>query len=491
MIQYFLPEITILAGILVVLILEIVLGRKGFLATLVSLLFLLVAGFFALRDLSLISPDYYKGLGAFINEHQSLIYIIKSLRLGVVERFMDAIMIVGTIYFVLLSYDYFRSRASGDYQFLTLSALLGGMLLIKSNNWPTLLLSLEILSFSLYALVAFRKDLFSYEAAGKYFFLGALSTAFLTMGIAFLYLAYGTIDFGTTFQRIYTLAQAGFPREVIVLSSIALAFIIVGFGFKLSAVPFHFWTPDVFEGAPTPTAGFVSTVSKTAAIGLVFAIFQGLLVNYPALWKGLILWLSVITMLVGNIAALRENSVKKLLAFSTIANAGYVLAVVYAGGLEAVKAAIVFMLVYTITTFGAFAVLQITSEGNTHIENLRGLFQRKPDLAFALAALMVSLAGIPPFAGFFAKFFLAFSMVQMNHPLLAIWLFFNGAISAYYYLRVVYYAFQKDDSEKELPSSRIPYAVAVVSAVLVLLMGLFPDAYTSFVDKVFGAFFGL
>ena len=489
MIQYFLPEITILIGILTLLLIEIIFGRKGFLATIISTLFLLVAGFFTLRELALISPDYYRSLGEIINANHNLLYIIKSIRLGVVERFLDFIMILGTLFFVILSFDYFRNRASGDFQFLILSALFGGMILIKSNNWITLLLSLEILSFSLYALVAYRKDLFSYEAAGKYFFLGALSTAFLTMGIAFAYLSFGTLDFGVTFQRIHQMVQSGFPKEVILLSSIALAFLIMGFGFKLSAVPFHFWTPDVFEGAPTPVAGFVATVSKTAAIGLVFAIFQGLLHQFPQLWSSLILWLSVITMITGNIAALREKSVKKLLAFSTIANAGYVLAVVYAGGIESVKAAIVFMLVYTITTFGAFAVLQITSEEDTHIERLKGLFQRKPDLAIALAVIMISLAGIPPFAGFFAKFLLAFSAVLMDHPVLAIWLFLNGAISAYYYLRVVYYAFQKEEEAAEFPSRNIPYAVAVVSAILILLMGLFPDVYMSFVDKVFMNFF--
>ncbi|MEO0202186.1 MAG: NADH-quinone oxidoreductase subunit N [candidate division WOR-3 bacterium] len=488
-VYYFLPEIAITSTLLLLLIFEILFPRKSLLALFISLLGISVAGFFSIDHLLNMNRQFFEVLSNLAQERDYIRYILESIRFGPIERIFDLIFIIGTAIFVMLSYSYYRNKASGDYYFLIFSALLGSMLIQKSENWATFILSLEILSFSLYALVGFRRDLFSYEAATKYFFIGAFSTSFLILGLGFLYLTSYSLSFESLFQYFAFKSLFGLIEKKEFLAILGIGFIIVGFGFKISAVPFHFWTPDVFEGSPSPTAGYIATVSKVAVFAIMLKVLQGVLSSYPKLWGDLILWISAFTMIVGNLAALRERSIKKILAFSTIANAGYALTAIYAGGIEGFKSIIVFLFLYTIMTFGAFSVIQMVSENNTNIENLRGLYKRSPFLAVSLAIFMLSLAGVPPLAGFFAKFYVAYSVLITNNIVLAIWLFFNGIISYYYYLRVVYYAFS-DGQKEDIELNSLPLFISSVCAILVIFFGIYPTSVLSFIESIFNKFIG-
>ncbi|MEO0145159.1 MAG: NADH-quinone oxidoreductase subunit N [candidate division WOR-3 bacterium] len=488
-IYYFSPELAVIITLLLLLIVEILFPKKSLIALLISLIGIFIASFFTFEQLLNMNREFFTGLSNLAQNQDYVRYILTSIRFGPIERIFDFIFLIGTLLFVLLSYSYYKNRAGGDYYFLIFCALLGSMLIQKSENWATFILSLEILSFSLYALVGFRRDLFSYEAATKYFFIGAFSTSFLIFGIGFLYLVSYSLSFESLFQYFAFKSLFGLLKEKEFLAILGIGFIIVGLGFKISAVPFHFWTPDVFEGSPSPTAGYIATVSKVALFALILKLFQGVLSAYPKLWEDLILWISVFTMIVGNLTALRERSIKKLLAFSTIANAGYALTAIYSGGLEGFKSIILFLFIYTIMTFGAFAIVQMVSENNTDIENLRGLYKKSPFLAISLSIIMLSLAGVPPFAGFFAKFYIAYSILIANNIALAVWLFLNGIISYFYYLRVVYYAFS-DGKKEDIEFKFLPLFIASICVVLVIFFGIYPDSILGFIDNVFNKFIG-
>lgn len=485
---FFLPEITITIALLLLLIIEIIFPKRGIIAFLFSLLSLLVAGYFSFEQVLTIDRKFYEDLVNLYQSQEYIKYILQSISVGPIERLFDVIFILGTLLFVFLSYGYFKNKAGGDYYFLIFSALLGSLLIQKSENWATFILSLEILSFSLYALVGYRRDYFSYEFATKYFFIGAFSSSFMIVGIGFLYLITGTMAFEGIFQyfSIKSLFQLFQAKEFIAL--LGLLFLLVGFGFKLSAVPFYFWTPDVFEGSPSPVASYIATISKAAVFAILLKLLQGVFSSYPKLWENIILWISVFTMIIGNLAALRENSIKKLLAFSTIANAGYILTAIYSGGLSGFESILFFLFTYTIVTFGAFATVQLTLENNTNIENLRGLYKTSPFLAISLAIFMLSLAGIPPLVGFFAKFYIAYSILNAGDIGLAIWLFINGVISYYYYLRVVYYAFS--DGEAKIVSEPAVLFLIPILAILTIFLGIFPNTLLELISSTFARFMG-
>ncbi|MCS7244940.1 MAG: NADH-quinone oxidoreductase subunit N [candidate division WOR-3 bacterium] len=486
---FFSPEITITIALLLLLIIEVIFPKRGSIAFLFSILALLIAGYFSFNQLLTIDRKFYEDIANLYQTQEYVKYILQSVSVGPIERMFDIIFILGTLLFVFLSYGYFKNKASGDYYFLVFCALLGSLIIQKSENWATFILSLEILSFSLYALVGYRRDYFSYESATKYFFIGAFSSSFLIIGIGFFYLITGTMSFEGIFQyfSIKSLFQLFQSKDFIAL--LGLLFLFVGFGFKISAVPFYFWTPDVFEGSPSPVAGYIATISKAAIFAILLKLLQGMLSSYPKLWESIILWISVFTMIIGNLAALRENSIKKILAFSTVANAGYILTAIYSGGISGFESILFFLFTYTIVTFGAFAIVQLTLENNTNIENLRGLYKTSPFLAISLAVFMLSLAGIPPLVGFFAKFYIAYSILNAGDIGLAIWLFINGVISYYYYLKVVYYAFS-DGQEVKVISEPVVLFLIPILAILTIFLGIFPNTILELISSIFIRFTG-
>lgn len=383
---------------------------------------------------------------------------------------------------ILLSRD-FLARKNVDrpeYYVLLLISAAGMMIMVSSANLMVIFLGLEIMSLPLYVLAGyFRGNLKSNEAAAKYFFMGAFASAFFLYGIALVFGGTGTTDLHKIFMatgiamqnnHLYLLAGAGL--------------VLIGFAFKIASFPFHMWVPDVYEGAPTPVTAFFAVGPKAAGVAVLLRIFMvgfgGIYQNFaPIFWV-----LAFATMTTGNILALMQDDVKRMLAYSSIAHAGYLLVAVTAGSGEAVSAALYYLLAYGFFNMGAFAILIIMeskSGGSNHIDTFRGLSSRRPWLAVALALFMFSLAGFPPTAGFFGKFYIFSAAVKAGYVWLVVLAVINSLISVVYYLRPIKAAFF-DKPDEETVASRIDFgpmiAVALVlTAAGALGLGLFPGYF--------------
>lgn len=337
---------------------------------------------------------------------------------------------------VLVSVDYLPRAGveSGEYYGLVLFATAGMLLLVSAADLIVVFLALELMSLSLYVLAGlFRQRREAGEASMKYFLLGVFASAFLLYGIALLYGAAGS----TRVDRVAAAAAAG-PRDPLVL--LGLGLVLVGFGFKISSVPFHMWAPDVYQGAPTSITAFIATGSKAAAFAaLLRVLLTGLRPAQPD--AATLLWaLAALTMTVGNIVALVQSNLKRLLAYSSIAHVGYMLVGVVAGGPAGAGAVLFYLLAYTFTTAGAFGVVALchrAGEEAVEIRDYAGLARRHPGLALGLTVFLLSLIGIPPLAGFVGKVYLFGAAVQAGYVGLAVLAGLNSAVAAYYYLRVV------------------------------------------------------
>jgi NADH-quinone oxidoreductase subunit N len=336
---------------------------------------------------------------------------------------------------ILLSVNFVRERGLevGEYLSLLLAAVTGMVLMALANDLIVIFLALEILSLSLYLLSGFwKRNGASLEAGMKYFLLGAFSSAFFLYGIAFLFGATGN----TNLPKIANvLGQPNAGNNSLVL--IGAGLLLVGFGFKVALVPFQWWTPDVYEGAPTPVTAFMSVATKTAAFA---AFFRAFLVAMPLTawdWRVVLAALAVLTMSVGNIAALVQTNIKRMLAYSSIAHAGYILIALVAGGSAGAAAALFYLLAYTMMNLGAFGAVIAMGEGErerVNFADLAGVASQKPLLAAALAICLLSLAGFPPFAGFVGKFFVFSAAIAHGWIWLAIVGVLNSLISVYFYL---------------------------------------------------------
>jgi len=392
-------------------------------------------------------------------------------------RLLDLVFAVAAILSILVYLDMKDLPYEGG--FFILTGTLGAMLLAKCVDFVMLFLALETLSFSLYALVGLRGTRRDAEAGIKYFVLGAFSSSFLIMGVALLYALTRSFAFSAVASSFAA------PGHNIGLLVAALSFIGIGLLFKASAVPFHFWTPDVFEGAAAPVASYIATASKMAAFGLLLSIFGIAFQTNPDLWWGLLWYASVLTMFVGNTAALLERSVKRMLAYSAIAHAGYLFIPVIAGGPWSSSTIVLYALVYTLMTGGAFAVVAVIGDERSSLEFYKGLGKTRPLTAFLLTLFLLSLAGIPPLAGFIAKFYLFAGAFRSGLTSLAIIGLINGVISAYYYLRVVVYMYMMEpEGEQEPPRLRAKFwtAVAVaLAAAATVYLGFFPGPLLDFI----------
>ncbi|HUP00013.1 MAG TPA: NADH-quinone oxidoreductase subunit N [Gemmatimonadota bacterium] len=393
--------------------------------------------------------------------------------------FLATVILAGTLLTLLLTVGYCRREniALAEYYHLILLSAAGMLLLAQSTNLVMIFVALELMSLGVYVLTGFhRRRLRSVEGALKYFILGAFSTGFLVYGIAFVYGASGTMDLA----RLPAALGVG-PPPLLLLAGVGL--LVVGFGFKVALVPFHMWSPDVYEAAPPPVTGFMATAVKAAA----FAAFARLLMAtsdplagqwVPVLWV-----LAVLTMFVGNVAAIRQDDIKRMLAYSSIAHAGYLaVALIAASGLGD-AAFLYYLAVYTLMTLGAFGVVVAVGEKgmeNTSIErDYAGLGYRHPLLAVAMALFMFSLTGIPPTAGFFGKFAIFSAAVDAGYVSLAFLMVIASAISAYYYLKVVVAMYMRAAEPRAVPNRM--YAMAgvalFVTALGVVALGVFPGGW--------------
>jgi NADH-quinone oxidoreductase subunit N len=376
---------------------------------------------------------------------------------------------------VLLSIDYLRERGleSGEYYALLLFATIGMMLMASAGDLIVVFLSLELMSLSLYVLAGyFRASLSSGEASMKYFLLGAFASAFFLYGIALAYGATGT----TNLERM----GAATGHDALLMVGFALLF--AGFGFKISSVPFHMWTPDVYAGAPTSVTVLIATGSKTAAFAalirvLVIAFRAGQFDWTPLLWA-----LAVATMTLGNVVAIAQSNLKRMLAYSAVAHVGYMLVGLTAGGALGTGAVLFYLLVYTFTTAGAFGVVLLRERAageGVSLDDYAGLARQHGILALVLSLFLLSLIGIPPLGGFVGKFYLFGAAVRAGYVGLAVIGMLNSAVASYYYLRLIVYMYMREPEGTPLaaPPSFVGGLALAVALAGVIVLGVMPAPF--------------
>ncbi len=382
--------------------------------------------------------------------------------------FFIGLILAGTAATALLAYGYLErlGERCEEFYLLLLMAALGAVVLAMSRHFASFFIGLEILSVSLYAMVAYpRRRATSLEAGLKYLILAAVSAAFLLFGMALIYTVTGSLDFARLQSLSPSLSGPGEYRFLLA----GTALLVVGIGFKLALVPFHMWAPDVYQGAPAPVAGFVATVSKAALVVLLVRLFApvDLRGSPPLFW--IFAFIAVASMVGGNLLALLQNRVKRILAYSSIAHMGYLLVAFMAGGRGGVQTAAFYMAAYTITTLGAFAVVSVLSpkEGDADLlTDFQGLAYRCPWLGGIFTIMLLSLAGIPLTVGFMGKFYIVTTGLRGALEGLVITLLVTSGVSLYYYLRIVVVLFSRQ--EEEGPGSSPALAQIGLSDGLVL-----------------------
>jgi NADH-quinone oxidoreductase subunit N len=384
---------------------------------------------------------------------------------------------VASILCLLMAYRYFKAKhiEKPEFYALLLVSTMGMMVMANTNDLVVMFLGLEIMSVPLYVMAGFRRrSLESNEAGIKYFIMGAFATGFLLMGIAFIFGASGTTSLNTIITDYNFIVARSGP-----FLYAGAALVLIGFGFKVAAVPFHTWVPDVYQGAPTPVTAFFSVAPKAAGFAVLLRIFANGLAGMDVLDN--VFWvLAVLTMTVGNIMALRQDNVKRMLAYSSIAHAGYIFIGLTVGGGDAISAAVFYLVGYTLFNLGGFAVvtlLETRSGCKSDFSELAGLSKSNPYLAAMLALFMFALAGIPPTVGFFGKLYLFSAAIKGQFIILTVIGVMNSFLSVYYYLRVVKVSYF-DPFEGKLAPVPVPLTiiiVLIVAALGTLGFGLFPD----------------
>jgi NADH-quinone oxidoreductase subunit N len=455
---YILPELVLTAGALVLLIVDVLVPKRGSGGPLAGVT-LLALGATAVSLVPFASTHVVVAGGLLAVDQFAFFFKILFLLAAAVT--------------VLMSIPYLNvegARSPGEYYFLILCAALGMMIMAGGIDLITIFIGLETMAVSFYILAGFIKpSQRSNEAAVKYFLLGAFSLGILLYGMSLMYGLSGT----TKLRQMAPLLTGGDPRLML-----AVILVVAGVGFKIAAVPFHMWAPDVYEGAPTPITAFLSVGSKAASFAMLLRIF---LEGLPAMsgdWRILFEVLSIVTMTVGNFAALTQSNVKRMLAYSSIAHAGYVLMGVVAGTARGVTAMLIYLLVYAFMQLGAFAVVVLLRRQDVvgdELKDFSGLHFRNPYAAFAMLIFMLSLGGIPPTAGFMGKFWLFGAAIEAGYYWLAVIGVLNSAVSLYYYIRIVVFMYVKSESAGSEP--RMTPALGFVLAVAVvatLALGVYP-----------------
>jgi NADH-quinone oxidoreductase subunit N len=390
--------------------------------------------------------------------------------------FVKIIILIASVLVLFISLEPMRQQRKNykvEYPVLILLAVVGMMLMVSANNLLSLYMGLELQSLSLYVLASFnRESRRSSEAGMKYFVLGALASGFLLYGCSLIYGFTGSTSF-TTLAEVLTAQE--YPSIGVV---IGLVFILVGLCFKVSAVPFHMWTPDVYEGAPTPVTAFFATAPKVAAIALFIRVlmqpFNGLIDE----WQQVIIFVSAGSMIVGAVAALKQTNIKRLLAYSSIGHVGYILLGLAAGTADGVQGALVYLAIYVIMTVGVFAcVLRMrrADEYTEEISDFAGLSRKQPLLALTLTILMFSMTGVPPMAGFFGKFLVFRAAIEGELYILAVIGVLTSVVAAFYYLRIVKIMyFTAEESELDLEISFEAKVVLSIAALFNVFFFLQP-----------------
>lgn len=468
-----LPEMVLLAMACVVLLVDLFwAGRERANTYVVSQLSLLAA------LLALVQG--YHGPTTTFSGH----YTVDAV--AVVIKVMALLIMFGVF---LYGRDYLRQRSllTGEYLLLSLFATLGLLVMTSAGSLLVLYLGLEVLSLSSYALVALHRDNGdASEAAIKYFFLGALASGLLLYGMSLLYGLTASLDLATVAQVVGEHARAG---NFTALMGLALAMLVVGIGFKLGIAPFHMWLPDVYHGAPTAVTAFLTTVSKLAAFVLVAKLLAGAAAPLAQQWQQMLVLVAVLSLAVGNLVAIAQVNLKRMLAYSTVSHMGFFLLGVLANSPNGMAASLFYMITYALTGLAAFGMIMLLSRAGfeaDRIEDFRGLNRRSPWLALVMMVILFSLAGVPPTVGFYAKLGVIRAVMQHDLLWLAIIAVVFSVIGAFYYLRVIKAMYF--DAPEEQPAITPALDVRVfmgVNGALVLGLGVFPAPLLALCQAVF------
>ena len=478
------PEISLAATAVAVILLDLFIQRKGLLA-IVSVIGLVVSAAFTIAMFGDHSQVSFNGTLAV----DSFGLFFKLLFLGIA-----ALVILASVDYVS-KFDRFR----GEYHALILLSALGMLLMATAAELITIYVALELASVSLYILAGFLKDPKSSESSMKYLLLGATASAVLLYGMALVFGTTGTTQLGEITQQVQALGAQGVADSPALILGIVL--LIAGFGFKIAAVPFQMWVPDVYEGAPTPIVAYLSVGSKAAGFAVILRVFSsafGMPDWLSQNWGMIFAVLAVFSMFIGNIVAIPQTNIKRMLGYSSIAQAGYLmvglatLGFASAGAIAGQSTIMFFLASYTVTNLGAFiVVIAISNKINSdNIDDYAGMGKRTPLLALALTLCLVSLIGMPPAAGFMAKFYLFSAAIQQDLVWLVVIAVINSVISAYYYLRVVKVMWFGEPSTREMISSTLaPRVALIISCLFVLLLGIIPGQLMKLAE-IAGRIFG-
>ena len=454
--QHFLPETILAVGVMALLAIGAWRGERGF--ALVDELAVALLGLAIVSIVLSVKPDMSVFDGAYIDDGFA--------------RFMKVLALSAALVSILMSVDYLQRAGleKFEYPILIILSTLGMMLLISANNLIALYLGLELMSLALYVMAAFaREDGRASEAGLKYFVLGALSSGMMLYGASLLYGFAGTVSFA----GIANVVSSSAPIGVV----FGLVFVMAGLAFKMSAAPFHMWTPDVYEGAPTPVTAFFASAAKAAAVAVTVRV---VIIAFPGAtqqWRQIIIFLAIASTLLGSFAAIGQTSIKRLMAYSSIGHMGFALIGLAAGNEIGVRGVAIYLAIYLVMTLGAFAaILSMRVEGKSveNIADLSGLSRTNGLMAFFLAMLMFSLAGIPPLAGFFAKYYVLLAAVDAGLYPLAVVGVLASAVAAFYYLRVVKIMYFDDPAPRFDPSPFSLRAILALSTISLLIFWIFP-----------------
>jgi NADH-quinone oxidoreductase subunit N len=406
----------------------------------------------------------------------------------------SALFLAATGLVILLSIHFLEieREQEGEFYALTLLACIGMMFMASGSDLIVLFLGLETMTLSLYVLSGYlRRDKRSNEAALKYLLLGGFSTGILAYGFSLLYGLTGSTniwEIGNILDRRYQfVAGKGMIDWLVVLAFVTVA---AGLFFKVAAVPFHQWAPDVYEGAPTPIAAYVSVGSKTASFALLVRLFIWVFGGTQPMWQFMVAGVAVASLTWGNIAALTQSNLKRLLAYSSISHVGYILLGLVAANQTGVLGILYYLIAYGFMTIGAFAVVVVLRQRGLigdELDDLDGLYQRSPAAAVLLLIFMLSLAGIPPTAGFMGKYFIFLSLIETHHPVLAVFAALYIVPALYYYFRVVVHAWLNKPGEAPAPHMSSGQAIALgVTLFVTLAAGIYPEPFTRLAHYAFG-----
>ncbi len=405
--------------------------------------------------------------GSYVVDHMSVFFTI--------------VFCISSALAILISVEYNRREniRVGEYYSLIMFCTVGMIILASSTDLIMIFLGIEIVSLCLYVLAGIRRgDVRSNEAALKYFLLGAFATGFLLYGMTMLY---GTT--GTT--KLAGIAEAISSGQVLSrpMMLMGMVLLVLGFGFKVASVPFHMWAPDVYQGAPTPVTAFMAVGPKAAAFAAFFRVFTEALPEMATSWDMILSIVAVITMFVGNLGAIVQTNIKRLLAYSSISHAGYILIAIIARNSLGSSALVFYMLTYAFMIFGAFGiVILVGREGkeNLELEDYSGLGFRAPLLALSMSIFMLSLGGLPPLAGFVAKFYIFQAALSEGYVILVVLAVLNSAISFYYYLRVMVYMYMREpQGEFQVSMTPITLLVVIIGVLGTVELGLYPGPVLS------------